>query len=289
MSQGKDVKTSDAELVANALNEQGYLLHYKVVSMLESSSARGAFDHDFHIDAVEVPVSIPNGDQTKIDIVLRPQASKSGIWRIVVECKRASRDFKRWIFFGNPSVQSFFVEAAQQSGNWNCQGDPPMMQHVERLPIAAGCPIFEYGVEARINRLGSNQRSSATDAIESAFQQVMLGQVGLSLKLREMHETHFRLFPVVVTTATLMSAAFDLEHVSVDLGTIDERDLTLEQRPWLAVNYHVNDVTNRHSKLTTNHNHDLALEIAGRQMRTVFVVQAPRLHEFLHWLEASFN
>jgi len=64
-------------------------------SMLES--------HGWHVEASEVPVSLPNSEETRIDLVLQHGRDPNNPWRVVVECKRAARDFKRWIFFSETS------------------------------------------------------------------------------------------------------------------------------------------------------------------------------------------
>ena len=89
------------EVIAAALNEQGYLLHHKVLSVLELAKHDINSGHSWIIDASEVPVSLPNDKETRIDIVLRYGGEESMPWRVVLECKRAARDYKRWIFFSD--------------------------------------------------------------------------------------------------------------------------------------------------------------------------------------------
>jgi hypothetical protein len=289
------IETSLQELVASALNEQGYLLHHKVVSVLNAPPTERESCHDWKIEASEVPVSLPNGDETRIDLVLRHEGSSHRPWRVVMECKRSAKDYKHWVFFGTapwqngPSPRNYYVEKANLIGSWKGQGDPPMNHSVEARLASLECPVFDYGVEVRVNRATQNQRSSATNAIEDAFQQVTLGQAGLALRLRSAHELNFRLLPVVVTTGNLVSAQFGDDRVTLDEGKISAADLLLTQRQWLAVNYRMNDVACRHSGVTTNRTADLAAELVARQVRTVFVVQASYLQRFLAWLEKAFE
>jgi hypothetical protein len=285
---------SPEEIVAAALNEQGYLLQYKVASVVRSPAKKGQLQHDWHIEASEVPVSLPNGDETRIDIVLNHGAAESSVWRIVAECKRAARDYKRWVFFGEncslcgPHPDNCYIERADLAGMWNHQGEPPMMHRVETRPAPAHCPILEVGVESRLNRGTNDKKSSATTAIEDAFQQVTLGQAGLALRLRNAHVLNFRLLPVVVTTADLISANLSVDQISLDSGMIDPSQLRLEPRKWLAVNFRMSDVACRFSGIGTVNTKDLGADLAARQVRTVFVVQAANIQEFLVWLEYSF-
>src|SRR6266542_1012568 len=254
----------EQEIVALALNEQGYLLHSKLVEVLQSPGKHGISPHGWYVDATEVPVHLQDGKETRIDLVLRHGPALRSPWRGVLECKRSARGYKRWVFFGQtdrsrgPSGRIYYVELAQLNGMWDQKGEPPMSHRVDSSNASAECPVFDYGVEARIDRPGSGKRASATDAIEDAFQQVTLGQAGLAIRLRRAHELNFRLLPVVVTTAELMSAYFSTDKVSLDRGMIEPKDLKLEPRQWLAVNYRINDLTCEFSGITTNHTTDLA-------------------------------
>jgi len=284
-----------AETVALALNEQGYLFQHKIAQLLQSPSNDGQSAHNWYVEAEEVPVSMPNGDETRIDLVLRHGPQLGGPWRVVLECKRSARDYKRWVFFGQvdrrrgPSRNNYYVELADLRGSWNHQGEPPMTHRVEAGVASQDCPVFDFGVEVRIGRPGSGKRASATDAIEDAFQQVTLGQAGLALRLRNARELTFRLLPVVVTTAELTSAEFSVDRVSLDRGMLEPNDLSLKPRRWLAVNYRVNDVICQLSGVTTNRTTDLAADLAARQVRTVFVVQAAHVQHFLAWLGNQFR
>lgn len=278
------------QVVADALNEQGFLLQHKIVDILRSGD-NGKSRHNWHIEASEVPVSLPNGDETRIDLVLCQSGVTRRPWRVLIECKRSTRDFKRWVFFGEttwprgPSPDNYYVEQAHLSGSWNNQGEPPMTHAVSRCQASRECSVFEFGVEAKINLSGHEKRSSATTAIEDAFQQVTLGQAGLAHKLRAAHELNFTLLPIVVTTAELLSAHFSINRVSRDGGTIESKDLSLAPRSWLAVNYRMSEVACELSGVTTNRTADLAADLVARQVRTVFVTQATHVQQFLAWLE----
>jgi hypothetical protein len=281
--------------VAQALNEQGYLLQQKIAEVLQTPDGSGQFTHHWYVEAEEVPVSLPTGKETRMDLVLRHGPQLGNPWRVVLECKRSARDYKRWVFFGDldrrrgPSRDSYYVELADLKGSWDHQGDPPMLHRVETVRASPDCQVFDYGVEAMINRPErKDKKVSATVAIEDAFQQVTLGQAGLAHRLRNAHELQFRLLPVVVTTADLVVAHFTTAKVSLDRGMIDSKHLKLEPKKWLAVNYRINDSICLWSGVTTNRTTDLAADLAARQVRTVFVVQAEHVQQFLVWLGVSF-
>lgn len=288
---------SPEEIVALALNEHGYLFQHKVSQVLQTPSADGRFDHPWYVEAAEVPVSLPNGRETRIDLVLRRAPYKYGRWWVVLECKRSARDFKRWIFFGHttqgrgPRSSYYYYERADLAGmrREGSDEEPPMNHLVDYKTAPSTCPVFDYGVEAKLERQDKGKAASSTNAIEDAFQQVTLGQVGLAIRLRRGHELQFRLIPVVVTTAELMSAEFDADKISKDRGMIEARDLTLTSRQWLAVNYRISDVACEFSGLTVSAPKDIAADLALRQVRTVFVVQAEHVQSFLCWLSNTLE
>lgn len=284
------------EVVSTALNEQGYLFQHKVIRVLQSAPVTGIKKHEWYVEAAEVPVSLPNGDETRVDIVLKHRYHQpDNPWHVVMECKRAARDYKRWVFFSNiqyakgPSFNHYYTEYARLSGGWDHQGDPPMAHTVDLVGAAQGCPVFDFGVETRIEPpTNRDKRASATEAIEDALRQVTLGQTGLANTLRRAHALTIRLIPVVVTTAELLSAQFDDEKICLDSGKIDPKDLKLEPRKWLAINHHISNVVSQFSGVNTNLTTSIAQHVGSRQVRTVFVVQAEHIQPFLEWLEKQF-
>ena len=67
MKNGATPKPSTEVLIAAALNEQGYLLQQKVVDVLKEVSTS---DHHWYVESSEIPVSLPDGQETRIDLVL---------------------------------------------------------------------------------------------------------------------------------------------------------------------------------------------------------------------------
>ena len=297
MSHGKTHLTPPTEeVVSAALNEQGYLFQHKIIRVLQSSSNEGSPKHEWYVESSEVPVSLPNGDETRVDIILKHRYSQpDNPWHVVMECKRSARDYKRWIFFSNikyakgPSANHYYTEYARLARGWNHEGEPPMSHTVDLTTGDNECPAFDFYVEARIEPpTNRDKRVSATDAIEDALRQVTLGQTGLANTLRRAHALMIRLIPVVVTTAELMTAHFEDERVSLDSGKIAPTDLKLEPRKWLAVNYRISDVVAQFSGVNTNLTTSIAQHLSSRQVRTVFVVQAEHIQPFLEWLEKYF-
>jgi len=278
------------QIIADALNEQGYLFQHKLTANLLAHEASKSAQHNWQLEAVEVPVSLPNGDETRIDIVLRHGRDSVPV-QAVIECKRSARDYKRWVFFAQseiahtPSPKNYYAEKAHLSGAWNHEGEPNVVHSIDPKPASPECPVFDYGIEAKLNW---DKRVSATDAIEDAFQQVTLGQAGLGLRLRKAHILNFRILPVVATTAELMSADFDAENVSLDRGAIDAKDIKISPRKWLAVNFRINQAISASVPTGLHNKISLAADLTLRQVRTIFVVQSEHIQEFLAWLEKIF-
>jgi hypothetical protein len=286
---------SSEEIAAQALNEQGYLLHHRILDTIHSASRNDQWGDSWAVEAFEVPVSLPNHDQTRIDIVLKHK--KQGTpWWLVVECKRAAPEYKRWIFFGQnqigrgPSPNNYYIENAKLAGSWNnsTEPEPKMMHSLDHRAAAVDCPVYDFGVEAKLNRAENSKRVSATDTIEDALHQVTLGQTGLALKLRAAHELTINLVSIVVTTADIVSAEFDCGKVSLSNGFIDSKEIKLQPRKWLAVNHRASDVICQFSRFSTLKQTSIGDHVRSWQVRTVFVVQAEHVLEFLAWLDKHF-
>ena len=146
---------------------------------------------------------------------------------------------------------------------------------------------YNFYLESRLERPTSGKRISATEAIEESFQQVSLGQAGLSRRLREMKKLSFRIAAVVVTTADLQAVEFSPESVSLDRGLVTADQLKLHSVNWLAVNYRINDSIARQVGLTTNSGRDVAEDVLSRHLRTIFVVRSTQINPFLDWFGSA--
>lgn len=245
------------------------------------------------VRATEYPVAFgARGEyNTKIDIVLGSRTTTRDPWHLIVECKRANRDYKRWVFFDQNvrltgiTRRSMFVQRADLSGGWDQQKDafPPLFQRVEKIYAHQDCPMFNFYIEARINRPNSGQKSSATEAIEESLRQVCTGMIGMGVELTKMKALSFRLLPIVVTSADLFSAEFESANVSIDRGQIAAEKLKLRPQKWLGVNYRIDNLAAQFAGLTTNTPTSVHESLWVRYLRTVFVVQAEHLIPFLGW------
>lgn len=279
---------SDSELIADALNEQGYLLQLRLLTLVNTAKEGEAFP-PWRIDAVEYPVSTANGDQTRIDIVLT-HMKFPGI-HLAVESKRANPLYKRWVFFDQTvrPNSKFFFDIAEQFSKRTGEG----MRYVRRLDQrVATTEVYTFYLEALQNRPNSQKRSSATDAIEDAFRQVTVGQVGLMRKLIRFGDNMVSVpvsptlvIPVVVTTAQLFVAGFGHDAPPLETAMLHPKDLVLMPKPFVAVNYRLGDDVTEMAGLTSNGPTDIPYDLATQQVRTVFVVHSTHLREFLFWAD----
>ncbi|EEF63361.1 hypothetical protein [Pedosphaera parvula] len=266
--------------VAAALNEQGFLFQQRVRdAIVQKGHSTGRVP--WQLLASEYPVTAADGSQTRVDLVLQNNDFRGAY--LCVECKRSDSRFKNWIFFDQGQ---------------SIKGTPPENVYLETLRIerrpGPGCaqlearryldaskaamPVFNYYVESATDR---NDRWSATETIEKAFYQVCLGQSGLMGKVIDFeHPNDFRVIPVVVTTAEMFQADFDVDRIPLETGAINDTDLQLKPLDFCAVNYRPND--NLALKTHVRHRRgDLVADLTFWQLRTVFVVQAKSILKFL--------
>lgn len=278
------VPLSPEQVVANALNEQGFLFAQIVREKICNRVDEGG-DEQRHwaVEAAEYPVTASDGSQTRIDLVLR-YGGRNDVC-LAVECKRANPLYKRWVFFdkangAGANDQSLLLETVLISQRPITS--PFHVTHiVRRFPTANPCHIFNYYLEAAIDR---QNQSSATKTIEEAFQQVMKGQSGLMAKMLSFDSGHFlRAVPVVVTTAELTEAQFDQKRISLRDGRIDVNELKLSSLPFCAVNYHADDKLAVQSTNNSMSRTNIQNDLQYWQTRTVFVVQSQSVNHFLRW------
>ena len=283
-------KLSKDDIARRALNEHGFIFQNRISDLFLAEKSG-----NWRIAATELPVSLgPLHDETRVDIVLERHSSvANATWHIAVECKRALPDFKTWLFFDDtPRVQQvpahcLFMQAATLASSWDGNGEPPLTKRVIQyeLPQNLPLPLFNFYLEARENAPSRGGGVSSTKTIEDAFYQVTLGTVGLSRKLPRIQKSEFRVVPVVVTTAEIFAADFAPAQVSVARGEIASEDLKLRPLDWLCVNYSVSDKVAAFAALTTHPGRSLSDQLSQHSLRSVFVVRAPQLKNFLLWFD----
>ncbi len=236
----------------------------------------------WRFEAAEYPVTAINSRQTRIDLVMA-NCQSAGTF-LAVECKRANPDYKCWALFDR-------TPATRASGQDDCYiesqivwqrprtGPNTATHKIDRIPMEGGVRAFNYYLECKVDK---NGKSSSTETIEDALSQATFGQSGLMQKLIALHEHSLnRCIPVVITTAQLVEAQFDVGKVLLDGGRIGNDDVTFRSLEFAAVNFRASDelaVPNSAFARST-----VTGDIVGSQMRSVFVVQAASVSKFLRW------
>jgi hypothetical protein len=236
-----------SDLLFNALNEQGYLFQEACEQELKNKEGRT----EWEVKASEYPVSL-QGQDTRVDIVLRSKTSGSPELYALVECKRADPAYIYWIFgasglpLGDASCSTFGLECRE------IRADRPyqVSRFVKRLNFEFSTYVAEWWLEAR---KGSSKRTSTPQNIENAFAQVLKGIGGLAQeqldqrhKSRDLFTTFF--VPVVVTTASLHVPYYLTKNVDLSTGRIarDKVDFGPQGQPvqevdWVLVDYGVGE------------------------------------------------
>jgi hypothetical protein len=284
---------SPEEMVATALNEQGFLLSQVVREKIQNQIPG---DQDtqsaWKYVASEYPVTGTDGSQTRIDLVLRRPANVY----LCLECKRPHPQFKRWVFFdkecsaypkhtGRLAFEIFHVLSTSST-----KGIESARHAIEPRQCCAPCDVFNSYLEASLKRGGGGGwKASHTDTIEDAFRQVIRGHTGFMAKLMLGTQPGIlRSIPIVVTTAQLLEAQFDPHTVSLSTGMIEPKDLTLQPMDFCAVNYHADDSLALNSDYAGVLEPKIEIDMWFRQTRSIFIVHAEAINKFLTWLQFTF-
>lgn len=251
-----DKKTSDpdiGQILFDGLNEHGFLFQEKCTDVLQNKSRQTKWQ----VVATEYPVDI-NDRSTRIDIVLLDShdysPNKYQIYAIV-ECKRVSLNRGYWLF-GKPTStvnrQTYILQLQagySKSGNYSIKWSKPKCDFDVRSPL-----VDNWWMQ--ITRKSTKQKPDSTPKpIEDSFFQAFLGVSGIAKEIynkqkKDPGDCYALFVPIVVTTAPLYYAGYDVDAVDITAGYIDrdkvyfgdsvEEAQTLE---WIQVNYPISSST----------------------------------------------
>ena len=259
---------TEIELATAAMNEHGFLLQQAVRQFLITPNTPDKrFLHKWTFEAVEYPVTAPDGSQTRIDILVGHQERK---WiRLCIECKRVYAKDRFWLFWGEDKtfqthgMENLFLETHTDLGG-NIQ------DFVTRIPT------YNYYLEVKRNEV----KASNLESIEQAFTQCIRGQSGLAKTVSTASNPNlFRSIPVVVTTANLFVANFDEANINKQTGRIEESQVAVEEKPFLAVTYRASDSLKLRGASEAGRM-SLTQHLRRFMVRTIFVVNSNHLLEF---------
>ena len=286
--QTPNLSTFSPKDAADAPNEQGFLfaqlIREQICNRLPDQSDP---QRSWEFVEQEYPVTAVDDSQTRIDLILRHRIT-SNVY-ISLECKRPNRKYKTWLFFDRLVNPMFYLETFDQLPRPNMISPMPRQEIRRTAAGAEDCAVFNYYLEAAIKR-GSDTASS-TEAIEKSFRQLIAGHTGLMKKLKSFEPTpeYCRTIPVLVTTADLFEADFHAKNINLATGTIDSNHVKLNPQEFCAVNYRADDTLSMRSHLVNSNKKDVASDIAEFQTRTVFVVNARAVTNYLNWAGSALT
>ena len=292
MSSATPDKPTREETVLRALNEHGFLFQDRITDLFGTKNRT-----KWKIAATEFPISLLSHavhEETRLDLVLERHDTTHNVdWHLAIECKRANPDYKTWLFFNSrprvedPAGRNLYIQSGYLSGGWNNQGEVPLQKYVTSfaLPKAQAVPTFTFYLEARENPPNKSSSSASTKTLEEAFNQVTMGLVGLGRHLHHLQKFNFRVVPVVVTTAEVFAADFDVGQVSLERGELPATQLKLRPLDWLVVNYALGDTVAQFAALTSNRGSNLGESLSTFLLRSIFVVRAGKLEAFVNWFD----
>jgi len=168
------MSTELSELLFNALNEQGYLFQEACEHVLRMREQVTGWE----VRASEYPVSL-EGQDTKVDMVLRSKNSSSSELYALVECKRADPSYICWLFgapwlpFGDALCSTLGLECRE------IRTDHPYQ--ASRLVTRLHFKMITYGARNWLEaKRSSGRRASTPQNIENAFVQVLKGAGGFA-------------------------------------------------------------------------------------------------------------
>lgn len=283
-----------SDLLFNAINEQGYLFQEACKYALKSFEDRTGWE----VKAYEYPVSL-DGQDTRIDIVLHFKTCSSPEIYALVECKRADPSYVHWLFgapglpFGNALCSALGIECSKSSVYKTNVYD----RIVERLNLG----IYTHGVESWLEiKTNISKRTSTPQNIENSFIQVLKGvggfaneQISQRSKANALCKTFF--IPVVITTAKLYVAYYELKDINLYNGKIDKDHIlfgsskgqTTEEDPWVLIDYCAGKNTTPET-IPQDHRGIDPAELLKYKIRSIFIVNSKYLVEFFSKLQLDF-
>ena len=281
MTNNEDDRSALFELLFNGLNEQGYLFQERCCDILR----RAERHTEWVVKGYDYPVSLKDRE-TKVDIVLERQSNPGDpVLFAVVKCKRADPDYEHWLF-GAPGLPSghFVCSLTTLEQTAQIPRSFPRVR-VSRLQFQIDTYGAENWTEVK-KRPRATGKIPSSQTIEDAFHQVLTGVGGLvhDRFINPWRPDPFEVsvIPIVITTANLYVAHYDIRDVEERTGKI-ARDKVLfgpkgqdpEQKGWVFVDYSVGD------SLTSSEMLDQP------KQRSIFVVNAEYIQSFFTQLRPS--
>ncbi len=280
-------KNSDQNLeqiLFDGLNEHGFLFQEKCAEFLQHNVNMTKW----RVHTTEYPVSIKDRD-SRVDIILRDESSGSHQIYAIVECKRVNPTRGYWLF-GNPLGTYSQPLLINLRGEYLRSGNYSIHLAQLKLPFddIATDLISNWWLE--IGRKG-NKRYASPNPIEDAFIQACIGVSGTAQELelqwkKDPQELSTLFIPVVITSAPLYVATYDLKDVDLVSGSISRdkiyfgpRGQEAEKMEWLLVDYGASRSISP-ERLDEHIEGISPVELEEYHKRSIFVVNSEHIVKF---------
>jgi hypothetical protein len=291
MNNNKVAKKTVDEILFEGLNEHGFIFQEKVAEIIESTSSRT----NWQVVNKEYPIYV-NDKETRVDIVLRETSNSRNKILGIVECKRVNPDRSFWLF-GNPSSENSSQPYLLHLKAGYIYGHNSINYNQAKLPFddVSTSLVENWWLEISKNNNGPKGFSSSPDPIEKAFYQVFSGVSGIVLEQeeeckRDPQDVSTYYVPIIVTTAPLYIASYQLNDVDLFTGKIDRAKIHFgpqgqesKSREWVMVNYGWSKSLPPKFR-NENVSGISPVELAEFHKRTIFIVNSSYIVKFLSGL-----
>lgn len=288
----QNLKTQE-QWTAHALNVHGSFFERKCSAIVDGLAEWTVVSRNYPIE-YPLPRAGVRGKESALDIRARSTAAVDGFMHdIQIECKKANPDFVNWIFFPTESSAGLQIATASVL---QANGDAPwqVQRGVLNAPISK--PVASEAREVRGSYLDYKNQKDKTKTANAAIQEA---SYQVALANRAVVEEDANLFdresatgsneqpnwvrrsylPLIVTTARLFYARFDVDRVSLTTGEIPVDAVKFEDVKTVIYQYSVP----KHLQHSLVSSHPLSDEQQAEAVSrlSIFVVQAESLASFL--------
>lgn len=232
------------QILFDGLNEHGFLFQEKCAEVMQHN----VNTTKWRVHTTEYPVSIKERD-SRVDIILRDESSTSYEIYAIVECKRVNPARGYWLF-GNPLGTFSQPLLINLNAKYSKSGNYSIHYAQLKLPFDDIATYLINNWWLDISKKGRKEKHSASpNPIEDAFKQVCIGVSGIVQELehqckKDPQKLSTLFIPIVITSAPLYVAVYDLKDVDLTSGSINQdkiyfgpRGQKAEKMEWLLVDY----------------------------------------------------
>jgi len=253
----------------DALNRHGVFLKKRVLEEVRLTPGMVVFAEEFGVTFNE-PVAI---DVIGVD----KRADRHLVFAF--ECKRAYTKEKTWVFFRDidPCFRlcravSWIMQFGHYTRGTSLPGNPPVCSEG-----------YELLASERSFKADQNPVYEAGNQLCKGFLGFVGTRMSHKIRLTPVPDKVLEcVFPVLVTTAELRVAEFDVSQISLQTGSLDG-DLRLTPRDWLILKHPFSEMANAAvSDFRKNPPHDEDSQHWSQMHReSLFVVNSAKLPRFL--------